>query len=315
MPQIAVLKNKAKALGLTIAGSKTEIIDRIKNYLNNRTYSDIKTLIPPDEKCPKSKYELVELLINTDKPLTTIISKVDVNKTTIDQVTRTTKEQRKTIIPKKLRESVWDKYIGADVGIILCPCCNGTFIKQGGSNSWHCSHVIAEINGGTTTVNNLRVICAGCNSSIGTRSIYDFAISHYGQEAINRLMLSDYQYEQRQPIQLAQAIYPNAPAEEWVECGERKGDECGNGVSPLLRLKKKSLIVICRTLDISISKKNKAELAADIDVENFGGELAIHILGYNDLREIAKYEAIPGYGKMKKQDLLANILAFLGYAT
>ena len=40
--------------------------------------------------------------------------------------------------------------------------------------SFHCGHIIAEINGGTITVSNLKPICQNCNSSMGVKNMNDF---------------------------------------------------------------------------------------------------------------------------------------------
>jgi 5-methylcytosine-specific restriction endonuclease McrA len=39
-------------------------------------------------------------------------------------------------------------------------------------------HVIAEKNGGTATIVNLRPICSSCNTSMGTRDMRDYVISY-----------------------------------------------------------------------------------------------------------------------------------------
>jgi len=78
-------------------------------------------------------------------------------------------------IPKKIKELVWDKYIGEKYGTGLCLCCNETLIKQ---MSFHCGHVKSEKNGGEPTLENLRPICASCNLSMGTRNMNEFMETH-----------------------------------------------------------------------------------------------------------------------------------------
>jgi hypothetical protein len=53
----------------------------------------------------------------------------------------------------------------------MCTCCEKTPIKN---IEFHCGHVIAEANGGTMQIDNLRPICAGCNLSMGTQDMNDF---------------------------------------------------------------------------------------------------------------------------------------------
>lgn len=78
---------------------------------------------------------------------------------------------RKQNIPKSLKRSVWDKWVGKEIGTTKCLCCNHQEIRQ---IEFHCGHVIAEKNGGALSVQNLRPICAQCNLSMGTMSLTDF---------------------------------------------------------------------------------------------------------------------------------------------
>jgi len=44
--------------------------------------------------------------------------------------------------------------------------------------SFHCGHVIAEKNGGSIEIANLRPICQSCNSSMGTTNMDVFVKSY-----------------------------------------------------------------------------------------------------------------------------------------
>ncbi len=78
---------------------------------------------------------------------------------------------KKKNIPSALKKVVWHKYIGEDIGKSKCLCCNLTDITQ---MSFHCGHIVAEINGGSMDVNNLKPICQNCNSSMGSKNMNDF---------------------------------------------------------------------------------------------------------------------------------------------
>jgi len=82
---------------------------------------------------------------------------------------KTTKKKKS--IPKKIKELVWNNLIGHDIATSMCTCCEKTPIKN---TEFHCGHVIAEANGGTLDITNLRPICAGCNLSMGTQNMDDF---------------------------------------------------------------------------------------------------------------------------------------------
>lgn len=82
---------------------------------------------------------------------------------------------RKKAIPKALKKMVWDKYIGSNIGTSKCMCCKHQEIRQ---IEFHCGHVVAEAMNGSTTVDNLRPICAQCNLSMGKMNMNDF-INNY----------------------------------------------------------------------------------------------------------------------------------------
>lgn len=79
---------------------------------------------------------------------------------------------KKKSIPKAIKIQVWNKYIGEEIGKHKCLCCKTRDITQA---SFHCGHVIAEANGGETTVDNMRPICELCNKSMGTLNMLDFS--------------------------------------------------------------------------------------------------------------------------------------------
>ncbi len=87
------------------------------------------------------------------------------------------KKRRKTPIRKALRVTVWKLHFG-DAGTGKCPVCNLQTIN------WHdfeCGHIVAEAKGGATNQDNLVPICSGCNKSMGTMDMNEFA-----QKCFNR---------------------------------------------------------------------------------------------------------------------------------
>ena len=77
----------------------------------------------------------------------------------------------KKTIPKVLKDHVWARCIGDMVGTAKCLCCGINEIKM---NSFHCGHIVAEANGGSLDIDNLRPICASCNLSMGTEHMTEF---------------------------------------------------------------------------------------------------------------------------------------------
>ena len=74
----------------------------------------------------------------------------------------------KKAIPKTLKICVWNKYIGEDIGKTKCLCCKITDITQ---LKFHVGHIIAEANGGTLDIDNLKPICESCNKSMKTTNM------------------------------------------------------------------------------------------------------------------------------------------------
>ena len=82
-----------------------------------------------------------------------------------------THRYRKAHIPHALRRTVWNTYIGEDIGSTECYVGCKTKISQ---MTFECGHIEAESKGGLTIVENLRPICSSCNKSMGTRNMHDF---------------------------------------------------------------------------------------------------------------------------------------------
>ena len=80
------------------------------------------------------------------------------------------KPLRKTI-PLTLKRIVWNKYIGEEIGKTQCLCCNLTDISQ---MNFSCGHIVSVYNGGDINPENLKPICASCNSSMGTQNMDEF---------------------------------------------------------------------------------------------------------------------------------------------
>ena len=126
------------------------------NHMNRKT-SCVTQIANTDNTCPKC-----------DKNFSTYVSLWQhVN----NNICEKKKGKGKMQIPKKIKELTWYKYIGKEIAVSLCMCCNETEICQ---MSFHCGHNISEANGGELKVENMRPICAGCNSSMGSMNMNDF---------------------------------------------------------------------------------------------------------------------------------------------
>lgn len=97
-------------------------------------------------------------------------------------------EYKKKNIPKTLRSDVWDRYIGLDIGRTKCLCCRRKNITQ---FDFHCGHVVAEVKGGNTNVDNLRPICSNCNLSMGVKNMNDF-IREFGYDRVSLRVIKSF---------------------------------------------------------------------------------------------------------------------------
>jgi len=96
-------------------------------------------------------------------------------------------KKKKENIPAAVKRIVWNKYIGETIGKSKCLCCKVTDITQ---LSFHCGHVIAEADGGTLDIDNLRPICQNCNSSMRTMNMNEFIekFKLHGNDIDNKIL-------------------------------------------------------------------------------------------------------------------------------
>lgn len=86
------------------------------------------------------------------------------------------KSRKKQKIPQPLRELCWNTYVGRTIGETKCLCCG---IKDITPFNFNCGHVIAEAKGGKVVIENLRPICSGCNSSMGSDNMEVFRNKYF----------------------------------------------------------------------------------------------------------------------------------------
>lgn len=84
-------------------------------------------------------------------------------------------KNKKVKIPINKRQEVWDRWIG-NMSTSKCFCCRNNEIKIA---NFEVGHVIAEANGGTLDVKNLRPICSACNTSMGTTHMEEYMGKNY----------------------------------------------------------------------------------------------------------------------------------------
>ena len=101
---------------------------------------------------------------------------------------------KKKKIPKGIKNDSWDKYIGANIAIVNCICCNKTQINM---KDFVAGHIVSEKNGGEISVANIIPICLKCNSSMGTKNMDEYIQEFYSEnvEAFNNKTYTSPQIE------------------------------------------------------------------------------------------------------------------------
>ena len=144
------------------------IVKSKQSDTNNNTIIDKKPVIVIDEPIIKSNIEynieIDTLSKSSDKSSNKSLK--DIPNEIIGPKTKS-----KQCIPSVLKKQVWAKYIGNHISTHKCLCCKINDILM---NEHQCGHVNPESKGGELTIENLRPICAGCNSSMGSQNMIDF---------------------------------------------------------------------------------------------------------------------------------------------
>lgn len=85
------------------------------------------------------------------------------------------KKPRRKAIPKAVKQTVWNKYIGVTNAEGKCYVCKRTIHMS----DFDVGHNKAASKGGRDQIDNLRPICRTCNSSMGTMSIEAFKKKYF----------------------------------------------------------------------------------------------------------------------------------------
>ena len=94
-------------------------------------------------------------------------SKMSIKEDTISEVDT---PYKKETIPKCVRNALWINFF-KDSRTGICQCCKRETVSIG---NFHAGHIIAEVNGGKTSLENLTVLCMLCNTSCQRNNVQDF---------------------------------------------------------------------------------------------------------------------------------------------
>jgi hypothetical protein len=146
-------------------------VEMATNKKSSKTPKTPKT--PKIPKIPKIPTASVSSTLTTEKKT---IAKTN-RKKEIDNVNEMNdtdtqvkiKKYKKKTVPKALRMKLWTDTFG-DTLVGKCECCK----RELKVDNFEAGHIIAEVNGGETCVDNLKVLCRPCNASCGTDNLNDF---------------------------------------------------------------------------------------------------------------------------------------------
>jgi hypothetical protein len=75
-------------------------------------------------------------------------------------------KEKRPVIDKKLRDQVWNKYIGKELKKGKCHSCKEELYYE----NFESGHLISHKNGGRTDLDNLRPFCSLCNKSLNSKN-------------------------------------------------------------------------------------------------------------------------------------------------
>ncbi len=233
---------KMQMLNIPVNDNKLLNYDRLECYLLNQSSGMLRLTCEqnniPINKLHNGVRELVSLLLMTNIKFNLCDNKGAINNTSI--VSNDIK--KKKIIPPKLRELVWKTYIGNNI-TQPCPICEITEIT---SFSFECGHVISECNGGTNDIENLRAICKSCNSSMGIKHMYQYALEFYPNASIIKTFTNKKEQtsntitEETKIIESTSTIVPMPTQEqvETIETIDEDKQEIDNNKNSMQKIKK-----------------------------------------------------------------------------
>lgn len=157
---------KKQLINLNLDSNVTQLIHfNNTTIINSNDYIINKPTITPTKTTTPNRKSNTEPQINKISMLST-----EVIANNICKSPKNTKNGGKKRIPAAVRNMVWDNNISPELKIGNCYVCNS---KISFSN-FHCGHIIAEKDGGTIELNNLKPICMLCNTSMGTTNMNIF---------------------------------------------------------------------------------------------------------------------------------------------
>lgn len=102
----------------------------------------------------------------------------------MDNIIEFTEPEYIGTLTQSTRFACWNNYIGREIAISKCWCCNQSEISQ---QLFEAGHIMSRKTGGKNNVENLRPICSKCNREMGTTHMFKFMknMNYKHQEEVN----------------------------------------------------------------------------------------------------------------------------------
>ena len=189
------LADLTKELNLKSSKDLIDLVENKNNKYKNWSHESFKVSEKILNKCREESFYLgLHKHESNERPSYDWVREIVHEETGI--VLKKTVKSRKKKIPKTIKNDSWNKYVGKQIGVTKCFCCNTVEINQ---SSFEAGHIISEFNGGPITVDNILPICGTCNRSMGKTNMDDFIKEHY-PENLQRFTSRGTLYEEVEQI-------------------------------------------------------------------------------------------------------------------
>lgn len=150
---------------------RKKILDSNEVKQLHKTIEEYKELVVSKDEMLKHKDTLIEQLKEVNKQLRQQASSSSPSQSQNNQY-------KKKKISTSTRANCWRRYVQTTTGHgqTLCFCCKMNTIDP---YDWECGHIVAESQGGSNEIDNLRPICRHCNNDMGAENMREFASRMY----------------------------------------------------------------------------------------------------------------------------------------
>jgi 5-methylcytosine-specific restriction endonuclease McrA len=177
------IKEQIKEKDKQIKEKEKEMKEQLKEKLHEKD-KEIEQLVQDNDNTQQLLHTITQKLLCINSILTEDqkieIDKIEIeNKIEIDKIEIDDKinDKIKRNIPKTVRDKLWRNNFNENPNG-KCYVCNET-VTYG---NFHAGHIISIKGGGDNNINNLRVTCQLCNTSMGSQNLEEFKKEYFNNE-------------------------------------------------------------------------------------------------------------------------------------